>query len=627
MSLPSKTLGAFALDLLCVGLVVCGCFAAYILLGLVMWFGALVMLCIQVPFGYGNSLVKRVYLNRKARRALKRSLRTTPESAFNEAEGELGVDAQGWYVNVVQSTQVLRVRIDDSAVLKLLFAKANQQGPQRPESRVLNSEAVRSPLPKSVVWFQVGTTTIGYGTRVKMGNKDYLLTARHVLQDLKRVSEPLICANGQCLPVDHSWPLAGAYDKLDIALVAVPSDVWSLLKVSIAKPGRILPGEAVKIYARDNGENVYHTGVMAETQNFKVKHTASTTQGHSGAAIWSSFGTVVGVHTHGGADGKTNYGVALEAFPLTLQESSTRERAYRESEFEDEECEQYDGHFGTKALTLRVRSRKYAMEMDEYAEHARSYQSQGVSWADAEDLDMDDYLPSWDDDFGRTETKPVQRKKNRSKAKKTPESGFQQASEGLSPPPEAATNGSIPTATQAGQAAKEGSSSSAGPNSAPAPTAPSTTRSPKKRSRSTRQSQTTGGPRAPWMRSAKASESTSAATSKATVPQSGLSTTPLLASCGQENTLALVFLSGVLPVDMRRAINASYELQGSKYRVGKKRMYITCAEYSYLVEANLVNADNLETVLWRVRLASNMQPQLPCAKFLETARRAFRGAL
>lgn len=298
------------------------------------------------------------------------TLLTRVEGPLEEiSEGKLILRDGVFYYEVQRPTGRLLVRVGPEA----LFFQQKQDLEERKESMMPGSIPMKvSALPKGQVILRGGNQVVGYGCRTVMNGKEGLLTAAHVLQDLRKCAERSIGTLEVHYPMGD-WETILYSQKADIAFLEVPHYVWSRLGVAKAQASR-LPTTNTPIsvcWQTTEGTMLYRGVVLAKKLFFS--HTASTTYGVSGAPLyWNQ--KVVGVHLSGKGD--HNVGLALDPF-LGGKESDARDTALMSSP-SLEEGERYVVYRAGEPVVLRNSGRFYSLEEVE----TKLRKKTGKSWYD-----------------------------------------------------------------------------------------------------------------------------------------------------------------------------------------------------------------------------------------------------
>jgi hypothetical protein len=543
---------------------------------------------------YVNGVVSDYRVNRKLRRMIQKRI---GGDAPIEVNGIMSYDSTGFYVQVMTGTGMLNVRISDSDAYKCCFKPNTSAGT---ESAIRGSVAVKSTLPNSQVIFRNGDSHIGYGVRAVVSGKHCVITARHVLDELRRAANPKMGSLKVEIPFLSSWEYVAVANRLDVAAVQIPEAVFSGLGIRNAKLVKTpAAGSVCRVYGSYMGEELYNSGVLLGFRNLLIKHSCTTYSGFSGAPLFNEKGAVFAIHTFGSPTGNTS--VALDWMVGKLENEYEKE-VFKEMEI-DEDFIEMDARVGDFRGTLKVRQRCYDFSFRE------SFMGNNLtgSWAD-DDLEMD-WSNSGFDDFGRVE------------------SGFQRSL----PPAEGseesvgfiydtkqtkatkANNGKGLTPEQlekrresrklARHRKKEKATSKKleEPQSAPEGEKGNTHES---QTGSTKPSQDLGngcGLRPQTIPSSIPSTSTPGYTDKVKGPQSASLNSPVIPSSTPDSIPIHVIQIGVLPASWRGILNSA------GFNCGKKRMWITDAEREVLEVA--LPAVHKRTLEIRAILAPNMQPK------------------
>nr|QIC52819.1 MAG: peptidase [Apple barna-like virus 1] len=272
------------------------------------------------------------------------------------ADGKLILQGGVFYYEVKRPNGTLLVRVGPEA---LFFQQKQGEDFERRESYMPGSKPIQvSDLPKGQVALRSGGDIVGYGCRCVLGGKEGLLTAAHVLLDLKKSADRSIGTSKFSYPLGD-WELLLYSVKADIAFVAIPANVWARLGVAKAQVGR-LPSANSPVSVTWNGtEGTFvHRGVVVSKKLF-FSHTASTTFGSSGAPVFAG-NKVVGVHIRGGLD--HNIAVALNPF-LGGNESDVRDDSLKETDHL-ETGEDFVVTVGNTKKTLRASAQFYSYIKD-----------------------------------------------------------------------------------------------------------------------------------------------------------------------------------------------------------------------------------------------------------------------
>jgi len=296
----------------------------------------------------------------------------------NTVDGTLKWDADGPYIECTVAGILTKVKLTatDYSVMSAgvsMFSRRN-------ESMIPGSVVYDGPLPRFQVYFVVKDQIIGSGFRTIVGGKSCLITAKHVIRTLIGTGSTVyVMKNGKTLPMDKSWKVLFSTNA-DIVGIEFPFNAASLLGVGTAKIGRTPSvGQPVRVYGSMQFIDKFTTGVIDSVgSGFAITHTASTTEGFSGAPlIANSF--VVGVHLAG--DAGINHGVSFDWFEGMTFESETKQRAF------SLQHEPIEG-----SIAFRYRSGKIATDVMTkgsayYRDVSTKYEGPDQSWADLYDDD------------------------------------------------------------------------------------------------------------------------------------------------------------------------------------------------------------------------------------------------
>jgi hypothetical protein len=254
------------------------------------------------------------------------NLRTVVTEQLEYTDGALVFENGEFYMKVLRPNGVLMVKLNNKA----LFAKQmNANKNQTEESLLPYSQTITTgALPKGQVVLRSGSRIIGYGARASIDGVEGLLTAAHVLRDMKKCPERTIGSLDKEYVFDDSWNLRFYSIKADVAFVEVPKWVWARIEIPLVKLGSLPVSCAPITIGRVTAEGVTLNKGMIVKRALIFKHTASTTYGTSGAPIFSG-SKVIGIHIRGDTD--HNVGVALD--PFVKEESDIPERSLTEMDY------------------------------------------------------------------------------------------------------------------------------------------------------------------------------------------------------------------------------------------------------------------------------------------------------
>nr|UHS71534.1 MAG: putative peptidase [Barnaviridae sp.] len=297
-------------------------------------------------------------------------------------DGKLELIDGVFYQRVHLPASDILVRLEGASLFALL-----KQGERNPAESILQTSRplIVDSLPKGQVALTDGVNVVGYGARVVIGKTEGLLTAAHVLKDLRKCTEAymdifkLTPDGRKCVyRMSREWELNFTSSKLDLAFVEVPSHAFASLGVSKATVSR-LPALNVPIsVTRRTPSGIVQSGGRILNASMHFKHSASTTYGTSGAPIFSN-GKIIGVHIRG--EITENIGVALDAF-IAGRESDDRRSALDEADYIPNVEAEYVVRYGNAApRTITTGSKTY--RVSEWEANARK--SGKILWADIED--------------------------------------------------------------------------------------------------------------------------------------------------------------------------------------------------------------------------------------------------
>nr|UHS71537.1 MAG: hypothetical protein 1 [Barnaviridae sp.] len=257
---------------------------------------------------------------------------------------------------------------------------------------------------------------IGMGSRVRLGDNTYLLTAHHVLETARQSNGKVLLGGAtKAIEMSRDWKLYGwsATNQLDIALVEVPDWAWTSLGVKALNMRRMPVKASVSVFGKaSSGAWLQSTGIAQPCPLFgRIGHLASTKPGWSGSPLISA-GAVIGVHITGHTD--KNYAVACDVL-MSRSESDQPASAWkqRSQDFEDDYEVDSDGRDTPvqedyDEVEVRIGGGKVSYHRSRRGEfyaptqHIRPVNLAYSSWADEMDAEEDDESPEWfeDNDYG-----------------------------------------------------------------------------------------------------------------------------------------------------------------------------------------------------------------------------------
>lgn len=566
---------------------------------------AVVRYGVVLPLQASWMLICRLYAHRRELRDIAAAHREV-SLAPTYLVGKLGFDADSetHYLESSHGDSVFRTVIPQAYVG--LF-KADPSGK---ESLMPRSHAVSSELPKFVVVLRDGDRVVGCGARVELPDKtNGVLTAHHVIAQLRLASDPRIGGLKSHTKMHPSWELLFSSPKMDLAFVKVPANVFSQYGISVAKLARTpREGSMVQVYRVEGGAAFVARGYLSSPSCLKFRHDASTLPGTSGSPMIRN-DKVIGIHTEGDTGSGKNGATGVDYFMdlAFAKESDPHSTAvFRASEVYDAD--------DTYEVSWRGRHRRVDVGFQGYHDDhevftGESLKERGIRlWSDEDDFfDQGDYTgagyeaapaPSGDScvqDFHEGEVSlPVQLTEVITPSSQTEESRSNSVSKTLCPP-------SLHTSE-----ARESESP---------PPEPSTPASPKPLASPTLNSKSGPGPRKTQGQSGGVLKSTQEGTSgvtsrktKSVKEQSASSSKP---TPKPESPL------GSLPVAWREI------LRKENVRVPAKRSLLTLSECTILVRA--LPSIDLELLTKRARLAQNGQRMKPSEYLSVTQLREFLG--
>jgi len=156
-------------------------------------------------------------------------------------------------------------------------------------------------LPKGVVLIMDGDAVKGMGSRISVGRRSLLFTAKHVLMGC--VGE-ISLSNGKTrIPIERKDIQAVPVEGCDLAIVELPLGIWSTLGISTLKSQSTAVGGVVQLFGEVSGRLAFSSGQVTKVNGRYGTHGSSTLPGWSGTPLLKE-GNVAGVHV--GTDGKLN---------------------------------------------------------------------------------------------------------------------------------------------------------------------------------------------------------------------------------------------------------------------------------------------------------------------------------
>lgn len=223
------------------------------------------------------------------------SMEAVPKPKFSHVDitpGKIKSDVNGLYSELFIGDKEYRLRLEAS--VSQLLLNTRQSLPVKEMAISTSKFNLQDKLPTGVVSLLVNGEPVGMGSRIVLGNKSYLLTAKHLQQALVG-EQTYICSNTRSWRINKCgfW----ASQDLDLLLVDIPETVWSLLGVKSLSIGEAVPGDTIQLTGYSNGTLAFSVGSLLRAGNmFLLKHTSSTLPSWSGTPVIAK-GKVVAVHT------------------------------------------------------------------------------------------------------------------------------------------------------------------------------------------------------------------------------------------------------------------------------------------------------------------------------------------
>jgi hypothetical protein len=346
--------------------------------------GAVVIVCVSLAiFGWSLwlALSQSVRLSRFLWRqySLRRAAIDVVMASEHELTGILSWDATGPYLEVVLPSGLTKVRMPprDLGAFSVFSTRGGD------ESRIEGSLVLQAPLGKADVAFLSCGRALAMGFRTLLDSKSVIITARHNLATLKSSADVMVASHrNKAMLMDRTWSVVADYPRLDLVAIEFPPDVAAALGVAVASLSATpAAGKPVDVHGYIAGEPVVTKGVVSGTMDqMRVKHTATTKVGFSGAAVYDG-GRVVAVHLRG----EQSFNVAVSVqFLLPSLESEPHNKAFVRVSADDD----WDGRvvFGMRwgrlqKLGFKGRSFLEPQNLD------FSYKGPNQAWADYDEED------------------------------------------------------------------------------------------------------------------------------------------------------------------------------------------------------------------------------------------------
>lgn len=237
----------------------------------------------------------RILKKAKAYWNLRCSVEAIPKPTLKHIDvnpGKIKSDVNGLYSELFIGDKEYRIRLEASVSQLLLHT--HQSLPVKEMAISTSKFNLQDKLPTGVVSLLVNGDPVGMGSRVVLGNKSYLLTAKHLQRALVG-EQTYMCSNTKSWRINKCsfW----ASQDLDLMLVDIPETVWSLLGVKSLSIGEAVPGDTVQLTGYSNGTLAFSVGTLLRAGNmFLLKHTSSTLPSWSGTPVIVK-NKIVAVHT------------------------------------------------------------------------------------------------------------------------------------------------------------------------------------------------------------------------------------------------------------------------------------------------------------------------------------------
>lgn len=248
--------------------------------------------------------------------------------------------------------------------------------------------------PGSLVCIQnEGGTVVGMGSRIKLGDKTYLLTNCHVLKELRNL---FLCKNQSRVELDRGWGVNSwcKNSEMDFITIEVPDKVWSILAVSSASLIQVSGAFPVTCYgAESSSKFLSSSGLATMTKGFTIRHGCTTTNGWSGSPLYYK-GSVAGLHRGWEEIGVSNN--ATNILPLLNKVESKYDNGHikeiSEEELDSRDMDAFDSYVIGGRGTILAGESEFARLAVSVANSKRwAEQNKGRLWADIVDEDEDDF--------------------------------------------------------------------------------------------------------------------------------------------------------------------------------------------------------------------------------------------
>lgn len=305
------------------------------------------------------------------------------------------------YLTTMVNGKEIRVKIplelQANAGSRIRQATADQKEMAMPGSKM-------SPLKDSrgsqggVVSFRDGEhNVIGMGCRIKYEGKTVLMTAYHVLEEIRGIENLYIEHKGNRLrfSLKHiRMRLQSVEMHRDVVLFEIDDSIWSVLGVAARKV--IYSDVPCAIYAygynEDDDFSCSRGQLSPSHVAYQVEHTTSTLPGWSGTPLFNVQGCVVGMHCGWRPLPGLNYGIVAFWYNLARESGDRKSKhawRYRDEDFSSEdEYEEFDVELmddeGTAGIGKKA-SKHYKVKSGNGQLYALLHDDNPNSWANMRD--------------------------------------------------------------------------------------------------------------------------------------------------------------------------------------------------------------------------------------------------
>jgi rubrerythrin len=363
--------------------------------------GVCVHLCAIYPLVWVRNKIRACEIRRKE----KKRMIYVPVGGEIEMEenliSELKMDEKGLYLQEEGSRKKIYMKESDSNYLKLAaFSNGTRVQPAEINVQTVKETVLRTSklykidkLPDFQGQFEVDGQLIGHFSRIRVGNRDCILTAYHVLDYNKHGVVTLTKhGRGERIRFDSIRSrilYASPTNELDFIIIEVAPVVFSTLGLKMGQwTHRAQPREPICINQLYEGKPCVSSGTMSinESKAWHVKYGASTICGSSGAPILDARGNIVGVHLEYDTMAHLNVGVIPPLFRNTKKESRVSNdimQAENDLEEFDEELEKYYDELAREEEVYRVIAKEHVRDL--------ALVENTMSWAEEMNA-IDDYV-------------------------------------------------------------------------------------------------------------------------------------------------------------------------------------------------------------------------------------------